>query len=302
MHPRLALPVILSLLVAGCAQKPVLRARDLAPQPSASAEPSAAATSAAPSPSPSPSRSPSPKPKPKPTATLKKTVTAGGDVGSAPVVVPTNDGVPLRGAGTFTIATGGTEVVGTGAVLVKYRAEIEDGIDWGTNTVWTASSFAGRVERIVASSQSWMRSAEAPITNSAEGMTNASWSFQRVSGDDYSVKVRLATPETVDRMCGAYGVRTQGVYSCRFGNTIMINLRRWLRGAVGFPMDANTFQHMMINHEMGHFLGFDHMLCPGSGQAAPVMQTQSIGLNGCTPNAYPFTEGGVFVTGGWASS
>src|SRR5438034_504593 len=77
-------------------------------------------------------------------------------------------------------------------------------------------------------------SPSAPITDPSQHMTNASWPFQRVSGPTYSVRIRLATPNTVDKLCGQYGVHTQGVYSCRYGQTEMINLRRWLNGVPGF--------------------------------------------------------------------
>jgi hypothetical protein len=269
--------------------------------PTASAE-AVTPSPALPSPSAIASPSPSRKPSPKPSSTLKKSVPPGGDIPSSPTTAPTNDGVPTRGAGTFAIAGGGTDVVGAGATLVAYRVEVEEGIDWLSHTPWTPSGFASTVDQIIAHPRGWTRSGESPITNSDEHMNAASWSFQRVGGDDYSVRVRLATPDTVDRLCGAAGVSTRGVYSCRFGTTLMINLRRWLNGAAGFPMDVPAYRHMVIDHEMGHYLGFDHMRCPGSGRLAPVMQTQTIALNGCTPNAYPFTADGVFVTGTWTAS
>jgi Protein of unknown function (DUF3152) len=239
---------------------------------------------------------------PKPTTTLKKTVSSGADAPKTNAPPPTNDGVPTHAAGTFSTASGGTDIVGTGTTLVKYRVEVENGIDWGSNEVWSPARFAATVDQIIAAPRGWTQSGQSPITDADEQMTNASWSFQRVSGDDYSVRIRLATPDTVDKVCGSYGMDTQGVYSCRFGQTEMINLRRWLRGAPGFPIDLAGYRTMVIDHEMGHFLGFDHMKCPGAGKAAPVMQTQTIELGGCTINAHPYAADGSFIMGPWAPS
>ncbi|WP_433613234.1 DUF3152 domain-containing protein [Dactylosporangium sp. CA-139114] len=237
---------------------------------------------------------------PRPSATGKK-VNPGGDTGGGKA--NTNDGVPNTASGTFTVATGGTDVVGSAdaATLVQYRVEMENGITWGSNPVWTTATLATEVDRAIASPDGWTKSAEHPVTYQPNKISGASWKFQRVSGSDYDVTLKLATPGTVDKLCKAVGVTTQGIYSCRYGKTILLNLRRWLKGIDGFPAGID-FHAMTVLHEMGHFLGFDHMKCPGSGQVAPVMQTQTIALNGCKPNAFPFTTDGTFVTGPWASS
>jgi hypothetical protein len=266
--------------------------------PTTQVEPPSPSSSAAQS---SSARLSSKKATPKPSATLKKPVAAGGDTGGGKPAAPGADGVPATGAGTFTVASGGTDVVGTGGTLVKYRVEVENGITWGSNPVWTPAKTAAEVERIISGPRGWTVSAEHPVTYPSNKLDNASWSFQRVSGDDYSVRLRLATPATVDKLCKAVGVDTQGIYSCRYGQTILLNLRRWLKGIDGFPSDID-FHANTVNHEMGHFLGFDHMKCPGAGQAAPIMQTQTIALNGCTLNNFPFTADGTFLQGPWASS
>jgi len=184
---------------------------------------------------------------------------------------------------------------------VTYQVEVENGISWGSLTPWTAASFSDAVDEIIAAPRGWTDSAEHPITDPAEDMTDASWSFQRVSSGTPSVKIRLATPDTTDRLCGSAGMDTEGIYSCRYGDKLIINLRRWLFGAVGFT-NMTVYRNMVINHEMGHFLGFDHMLCPGNGKPAPVMQQQTIALNGCVANPYPFSTSDEFIVGPWAPS
>jgi hypothetical protein len=254
-----------------------------------------------PSPSPSVKPSPSRKPSPKPSKKKVSTRTVPPVAEKPPVKPAAGDGVPTKGAGTFAVAGGSTGVVGAGTTLVKYRVEVEQGIVWGANHEWTVDEFAGTVDGILAGEQGWTMSAEHPVTDADEQMTDASWSFQRVADSSYSVRIRLATPDTVDKLCGSAGVDTEGVYSCRYGKNIMITLRRWLKGATGFT-DMPFYRNMVINHEMGHFLGFNHMKCPGSGKLAPVMQTQTIALNGCLPNDKPFTAEGEFVLGPWAPS
>jgi hypothetical protein len=79
-------------------------------------------------------------------------------------------------------------------------------------------------------------------------------------------------------------------YSCTVGRYVIINQDRWL-GATD-PWNAGggslrDYRHMVVNHETGHWLGHGHEVCGGSGQPAPVMQQQSIGLQGCAFNPWP---------------
>lgn len=79
-------------------------------------------------------------------------------------------------------------------------------------------------------------------------------------------------------------------YSCRAGRYVVINQDRWLGATTSWNAAGGTlrdYRHMVINHETGHWLGHGHESCGGAGQPAPVMQQQSISLQGCGFNPWP---------------
>jgi predicted Zn-dependent protease len=83
------------------------------------------------------------------------------------------------------------------------------------------------------------------------------------------------------------GVGTGGYTSCRYGDRAVINLARWETAVPDYEGDVATYRQYVVNHEVGHALGNGHQQCPGPGQPAPVMQQQTLGLQGCAKNAWP---------------
>jgi len=87
-------------------------------------------------------------------------------------------------------------------------------------------------------------------------------------------------------------------YSCRAGRYVVINQDRWLGATASWNNAGGSlrdYRHMVVNHETGHWLGHDHVSCPGLGQPAMVMQQQSIDLQGCKFNPWP-TEAELWST------
>ncbi|MEU7870151.1 DUF3152 domain-containing protein [Dactylosporangium sp. NPDC049140] len=185
--------------------------------------------------------------------------------------------VPAHGNGKFDLAASGGERVGTAGHLVHYVVATEQGSGVDPEV------FAAAVQQTLGDARSWI--------------AGGKFSFQRVpAGSASELTVHLATPSTTDSMCARRGVRTKGEVSCRGGRDVIVNLKRWLLGVTWYPSVAE-YRHMVVNHEVGHFLGNGHAVCPRKGAPAPVMARQSFGLEGCVANAWPYPDGKTFVTG-----
>lgn len=172
--------------------------------------------------------------------------------------------VPQRGGGTFAVATGSTAVVGDGQ-LVRYRVEVETGVPLDPDVV------AGTVDAVLADPRSWTGQGE--------------WALQRTDGAA-DVRIVVASPDTTDAMC--LPLRTNGEVSCRNGDDVVLNALRWTQGARSWGDDVTGYRQYLVNHELGHYLGRGHVTCRDAGQPAPVMLQQTLGLQGCAPNAWPF--------------
>ena len=112
--------------------------------------------------------------------------------------------------------------------------------------------------------------------------------FQFTSLDRSDFEIIFATPNTVDELCAP--LATNGIYSCRRENKVVLNYFRWLAGAKDFGTDLSTYRLYLVNHEVGHMLGWGHNACPAEGALAPLMMQQSKSTNGCKPYGWPTYE------------
>jgi hypothetical protein len=181
-----------------------------------------------------------------------------------------------KGPGVFSTATVTGRPVGQGRVR-RYKVQVERG------TGVSADSAARQIEAVLADPRGWT--------------ADHRDAFQLVSGGAYDFEVKIASPATVDAICGAAGLHTHGEVNCDVGDQVVVNLRRWTTGSPQFPGPVAAYRALIINHEVGHRIGHGHEGCPGPGKPAPAMMQQIDGLHGCVANAWPYDADGRYLGG-----
>ncbi|MFJ8188943.1 DUF3152 domain-containing protein [Streptomyces sp. NPDC096094] len=190
---------------------------------------------------------------------------------------PSTIAIPATGPGTFVTAEADGTTVGTGSRVRRYKVLVEEGIDI------RPSAAAAEISDVLADRRGWT--------------TDGTNSFRLVSSGSYDFVVKIATPGTVDEICGAYGLRTRGEVNCAVGTDVVVNLKRWVLGSPEFDGPIGDYRALIVNHEVGHRIGHGHETCPGPGLPAPAMMQQIKGLKGCVANAWPYDRDGEYLGG-----
>jgi len=150
--------------------------------------------------------------------------------------------------------------------VVRYVVEVEDGID--SSSYGGDDGFASLIDATFADPRGW--------TNDPR------FRFERVSGADKpDLRIQLTSVGTTRERCGAdLGLEVSCRTTITGESTVVVNESRWVRGAAPFEGDLGRYRQYLINHEVGHALGFAaHEPCPGNGELAPVMMQQTLSLS-----------------------
>ncbi|MFF3287797.1 DUF3152 domain-containing protein [Streptomyces sp. NPDC003023] len=183
----------------------------------------------------------------------------------------------LTASGDFEAVPGFDKAPGKGR-KVSYRVDVEKGLDMD------AALFARAIQETLNDDRSW-----------AHG---GAMTFERISSGEADFVITLASPGTTAVWCAKSGLDTTvDNVSCDSASTerVMINAFRWAQGAQTYGDDAMlAYRQMLINHEVGHRLGYNHVNCSTPGALAPVMQqqTKTLDIGGVKCRANPWVHPG----------
>ncbi|WP_406160139.1 DUF3152 domain-containing protein [Streptomyces sp. NBC_00882] len=180
----------------------------------------------------------------------------------------------LDGSGKFDAIQGVDKAPGKGQKYT-YRVDVERGLGLD------GELFAEAVQKTLNDDRSW-----------AHGGART---FERVYSGKPDFVITLASPGTTADWCAKSGLdTTEDNVSCDSAATerVMINAYRWAQGSSTYGDQIHAYRQMLINHEVGHRLGYSHVTCDKNGELAPVMQQQTKFLDHdgihCRANPWPY--------------
>ena len=204
-----------------------------------------------------------------------------------------------------------------GAVTIPYTIDIEGGIN--TSHIGGRDVFAWWVHSALGDPRGWVSGGRrsfhqfdtAGLAALQKEPTGVGAGLRKTA-----LHFTLATPLTTRKLCG-YSLPVET--SCWSSQTrrVVINMARFVRGAATFPHDLAGYRYYVINHELGHGLGFGHEVCGAANGTAPVMMQQTLTLRNtivaklepslsrapgfsasftCQPNPWPNPENVVAAT------
>ncbi|MGY1942696.1 DUF3152 domain-containing protein [Nocardia asiatica] len=166
------------------------------------------------------------------------------------------------GGGAWHVVPGTTAQVGVGTGTVfRYTVEIENGVD--TSGLGGDEAVAKMIDSTLANPKSWVH--------------DPKFAFRRVDQGDAEFRISLTSRGSSRKECGFDIPIDTSCYNAD-NRRVVLSEVRWVRGALAFEGDIGSYRQYLINHEIGHAIGYhQHQACETDGGLAPVMMQQTFG-------------------------
>ena len=180
------------------------------------------------------------------------------------------DGGPFAATGDGTYRAIGTPGASAGEgqeLTMTYSIEVENGVD--TTTYGGDDAVAAMIDATLTDPRGWSNDPRFRLEHIARD-------------EDPELLIQLTSTETTKKMCGSedFDLETSCRTTAGGGNTVVLNVSRWARGAYPFEGDLGSYRQYLINHEVGHALGYAaHVPCIANGELAPIMMQQTLSLD-----------------------
>lgn len=184
-----------------------------------------------------------------------------------PTELPPGGPYAERGDRTYrVVGTPGMQAGEGREKTVTYVVEVENGVD-------TAGS--GGDDALSAL-------VDATLSNPKGWTNDPRFRFVHVAADqEPDMRIQLTSVDTTHAMCGS---DLEMETSCHINldgvSHVVINESRWVRGATTYNGDLGSYRQYLLNHEVGHGIGYAaHEACGSNGELAPIMMQQTLSLN-----------------------
>lgn len=183
-------------------------------------------------------------------------------VGIPSGALPEGGPFTVQGKGGWHVVAGTTKQVGRGAERVfNYTVEVEDGID--TSSFGGDDSFASMVDKTLQNPKSWTK--------------DPKFALRRIDKGRPDFRVSLTSQMATRKQCG-FDIPIDSSCYNQDSDRVVLDEARWVRGAMAFQGDIGSYRQYMVNHEVGHAIGYQqHQPCETDGGLAPVMMQQTFG-------------------------
>ncbi len=189
--------------------------------------------------------------------------------GAFPADLPTGalpEGGPFTEAGAkdWRVVGGTSPEVGAGAEYrFTYTVEIENGVD--TSGFGGDASVARMVDSTLANPKSWVH--------------DPKFAFRRIDSGTPDFRVSLTSRQTIREACGFEIPIDSSCYNASL-DRVLLSEARWVRGALAYDGDIGSYRQYLVNHEVGHAIGYhQHQPCETDGGLAPIMMQQTFGTD-----------------------